>query len=141
MRQPPQQQQQSDALKQEILALEMRYWQAVKEKDSGTAARLSDDPCIVVGAQGVGELQREVFPKLMAQGRCDINDFSLEDVHMRQLGADVVALAYTVNEEMTVDGQKRTLKAFDTSVWKKEGNGWICVVHTETPAGSPFGAH
>ena len=49
-----------DALKQELLAREKSYWAAIKEKNSRVAANLSDDPCIVVGAQGValGEFNR-----------------------------------------------------------------------------------
>jgi hypothetical protein len=53
----------------------------------------------------------------------------------------VVALAYTVNEDVTVEGKRMKFKAFDSSVWKKSSEGWTCVVHTETPAGDPFGRH
>ena len=130
-----------DALKREILALEMLYWNAIKAKDSRTAARLSDDPCMVVGAQGVGEITRAAFPKVMDQATYKLNGFSLEDVHVRPVSDDVVALAYTVLEELTVDGKKLELKAFDASVWKKTADGWTCVVHTESPAGDPFGRH
>jgi hypothetical protein len=36
----------------------------------------------------------------------ELREFSLEDVHFRRLGSDVVALAYRVNEELTVDGER-----------------------------------
>jgi len=41
-------------IEQELLALEKQYWQAIKDKDADAAMRLSDDPCIVTGAQRVG---------------------------------------------------------------------------------------
>ena len=35
----------------ELVGLEKRYWNAIKAKDASTAASLSHDPCVVVGAQ------------------------------------------------------------------------------------------
>ena len=132
---------QQDALKQELLALETRYWDAIKAKDSRTAANLSGDPCIVVGAQGVGEVRREAVSKILEAATYELNEFSIGDIHIRQVSDDVVALAYSVTEDLTVDGRKLELKAFDTSVWKKSSEGWTCVIHTESPAGDPFGRH
>jgi hypothetical protein len=54
---------QHDALKQELLAREEDYWNAVKEKNARVATRLSEDPCIVVGAQGVSEVSRNALTK------------------------------------------------------------------------------
>jgi hypothetical protein len=33
----------------ELLELEKRYWQAIKDQDVEAAMRLTDDPCIVAG--------------------------------------------------------------------------------------------
>lgn len=131
----------ANAIKQELLALEKQYWNAVKEKDSATATSLSDDPCMVVGAQGVGELGRSELGKMLQGATYELNAFSLEDVHMRQISDDVVALAYTVKEALVVDGQTVKLEAFDSSVWVRRGEQWVCVVHTESLAGDPFGRH
>lgn len=130
-----------DALKRHLLDLEQRYWRAVEQRDAATAAQLSDDPCLVVGAQGVGEVKRDAFPAMMRQPRFDLHHFALDDVHVRLLGDDVAVLAYAVEEELTVDGEPLKLKAYDSSVWKKRGSEWICVLHTESPAGDPFGRH
>lgn len=132
---------QQEALKKELLALEARYWNAIKAKDSRTAASLSDDPCIVVGAQGVGEIGRKAMQKMQEAATYELNDFSFSDVHIRQVSDDVMVLAYGVTEDLTVDGKKLELKAFDSSVWKKSNGGWTCVAHTESPAGDPFGRH
>ena len=132
---------QHDALEQELLAREKRYWNAIKTKDARVAAQLTDDPCIVVGAQGVGELSRSAVSSMLEGASYTLDEFSLEDVHFRRLGDDVVALAYKVREDLTVDGQKVKLEAFDSSVWMKRNGDWVCVVHTESPAGDPFGRH
>ena len=51
--------QSKDALKKELMSLERQYWSAIKNKDASKAVSLSDDPCVVVGAQGVGEVGNE----------------------------------------------------------------------------------
>ncbi len=132
---------QQDALKQELLALENRYWNAIKQKDAQVAASLSDDPCIVVGAQGVGEIDRRALARMLDAATYELKDFALENVRIRRLGDDLVALAYEVNEDLTVDGENLSLKAFDLSIWTKRSGEWVCVVHTESPAGDPFGRH
>jgi hypothetical protein len=33
----------------ELLALEKQYWDAIRNKDAATAARLSDERCVVIG--------------------------------------------------------------------------------------------
>lgn len=132
---------QKDALKNEIIALETRFWDAVQARDAQTAASLSDDPCIVVGSHGVGEIGREAFSQLMKQDKWAIAGYSLKDVHVRQISDDVVAVAYTVDEDGQLEGRDLKLKAYDCSVWKKVGDRWICVVHTETPHGDPTGQH
>lgn len=133
------QRQQKDALKNEILALEERFWEAVKNRDSATATSLSDDPCIVVGSHGVGEIGHQVFSQMMREDKWTIEGYSLKDVHVRQISDDVVAVAYTVDEDGRIEGRDLKFKAYDCSVWKKEGDRWICVVHTETPHGDPLG--
>ena len=133
--------QHEDATTRELLALEEQYWNAIKEKDPATAASLSDDPCFVVGAQGVGEIDRATLAKMLEGATYELKAFSFEDVHMRRVTDDVVAVAYKVNEDLVVDGQKVKMEAFDSSVWVRRDGEWVCVVHTESPAGDPFGRH
>jgi len=133
--------QQANATKQELLALEKQYWNAIKDKDPATATSLSDDPCVVVGAQGVGELAKSELAKMLHGASYELNAFSLDDVHMRQISDDVAVLAYKVKEDLVVDGQQVKLQAFDSSVWVQRDGKWVCVVHTESLAGDPFGRH
>lgn len=130
-----------DALKDELVALEKRYWNAIREKDATTAADLSDDPCIVVGAQGVSEIGTEALARMLDGATYELESFAIEDVHLRRLSQDVAALAYKVKENLVVDGEKVALEAFDSSIWQRRDGRWVCVVHTESPAGDPFGRH
>lgn len=127
--------------KQKLLALEKRYWNAIMARDAATAASLSDDHCVVVGAQGVGEVDRDSLANMLKSAKYTLEAFSLEDVHMHRVSDEVVTLAYRVKEALTVDGEKINLEAYDSSVWVKRGNSWTCAVHTESLAGDPFGRH
>src|SRR5258707_1036811 len=46
------------AVEKDLLGLEKQYWQALKERDVDAAVRLTDDPCIVTGAQGAALVHR-----------------------------------------------------------------------------------
>jgi hypothetical protein len=52
-----------DKKEREVLDLEKRFWDAMKEKDGQTAAQMTDDGCIVVGAQGVSAVDSATMEK------------------------------------------------------------------------------
>jgi hypothetical protein len=131
--------QDTDTTNRELLGLEQRYWHAIKDKDSETAASLSDDTCVIVGPNGVGELDKATLTKMLEAATYEITSFSLENVHTRRISDDVVAIAYKVKEDLVVDGRKIRLEAFDSSVWARRNGAWVCVVHTESLAGDTFG--
>jgi hypothetical protein len=55
----------STTVEHELLELEKQYWQAMKDRNVDAAMQLTDDPCIVTGAQGVVRLNRESLVGLM----------------------------------------------------------------------------
>lgn len=127
-------------VEQELLALEKEYWQAIKDKDADTAVRLSDDPCIVTGAQGVGRIGGQALARMMKTSSYTLHDFKIsDDAEVRLLGDDVAVLAYTVHEQLTVDGKPVTLDAADASTWVRRNGRWVCALHTESLKGDPFG--
>ena len=127
-------------IEQELLALEKQYWQAIKDKDADTAMRLSDDPCIVTGAQGVGRIDRPTMARMMEAASYTLHGFTIgDDAHVRLLGDDVAVLAYNVHEELTVEGKPVTLDAADASTWVRRNGRWLCALHTESLKGDPFG--
>jgi ketosteroid isomerase-like protein len=130
-----------DALRDELVALEEMYWSAIRDKDAATATSLSADPCVVVGAQGVGEIGRPALAQMVEGDAFELKRFSIEDVHLHRLTAEIAALAYKVKEDLVVDGKKVSLEAFDSSIWQRRDGRWVCVVHTESLAGDPFGRH
>lgn len=130
----------NQAIEQELLALENRYWQAQKDKDGAAAAELTDEACLIAGAQGVVPIDRRSLVSLMRDASWRIDDYSIgDDVQVRVLGADTAILAYNVHEELTVDGEPVTIDAADTSAWVRRDGRWLCALHTESIAGDPFG--
>jgi ketosteroid isomerase-like protein len=124
----------------EVVELEKQYWQAIVDRDIDKILSLTADPCIVAGAQGVMNMDHATYRKMMdAQPSWELLEFSLEGVESREVAPGVVSTAYSVSENMTVDGKPHSLKCADTSVWVKQGDTWVCVVHTEAILGDPFG--
>ncbi len=127
------------SVEKEILGLEQQYWQALKNQDVDTAMRLTDDPCILTGAQGVSRIEKSALPKIMQSATYTLHDFKLDDVQVRMLGNDVAVVAYKVHENLTVDGKSLALDAVDASTWVRRSGNWVCALHTESILGDPFG--
>jgi hypothetical protein len=126
--------------RQEFLALEKKFWNAMQRRDAAVAADLTDDACIIVGAQGVGLLDRATIGKMVENASYELQRYDLgRDVQVRRIADDVVIVAYQVHEELEVEGKATKLDAYDASVWVKRGDGWVCAMHTESIAGDPFG--
>lgn len=130
----------TQTIEAELLELERRFWQAMKDQDVDTAVALTDDPCILAGAQGVSLIDRKSFAEMMKSPNYTLDRYELkDDAQVRMLGDDVAAVAYTVHEDLTVDGKPVALDAAETSVWVRREGRWLCAVHTESLAGDPFG--
>lgn len=122
-----------------LIDLEKKYWNAMVDKDVDTAVRLSDDPCVISGAQGVSAITNDEYRKLMTNGEWDLNSYEMSDVQARMISEDVAVVAYKVREELTVDGKPLRLEANDSSTWVRRDGSWKCALHTEAVAGDPFG--
>ena len=44
------------AQEQELIDVERQFWNAMQEKDAVTASKLTDEQCVIVGAQGVSAI-------------------------------------------------------------------------------------
>ncbi len=123
----------------EWIEVEKQYWQALKDQDSDAAMRMTTDPCIVAGAQGVSAIDRTTFAKMMESPSWRLQDFELDKVQVQRVADDVALIGYEVREDLTVEGAHVTLQAADTSVWVRRDDAWQCALHTESILGDPFG--
>ena len=77
---------------------------------------------------------------MMSAAPWTLKEFQISDnADVRPLSDDVAIVAYKVHEELTVEGKPVALDAADTSVWVRRDGRWLCVLHTESLAGDPFG--
>jgi hypothetical protein len=123
----------------QLLDFEKQYWNAIMNRDVQAAMRLTDDPCIVTGAQGVGRITQKQFADMLQAGGWTLHSFDLSDVQVRLLSEDVAIVAYKVKESLTVEGKHMTLEAADSSTWVRREGNWVCALHTEAMLGDPFG--
>jgi uncharacterized protein (TIGR02246 family) len=128
------------SVEKELVKLEKSYWQAIKDQDLEAALALTDDPCIVAGAQGVSSIGKDKFREMMQSEQWTLNDFKMtDDVQIRMLSDDVAVLAYKVHEELTLEGKPVALDAAESSTWVRRNGRWLCSLHTESILGDPFG--
>ena len=124
----------------ELVDLERQYWQAIQDKDVDAAMELTDDTCVVTGAQGAASVDRKSFAGMLNSPAWKLNEFEfVGDVIARAITDDVAVVAYTVREHMTVGGKPLTLEAADASTWVRRDGRWLCALHTESILGDSFG--
>jgi len=127
-------------IEKELVELETQYWQAIKDKDLDAAMELTDETCVVAGAQGAASIDRKAFAGMLNSPEWTLNEFEfLGEVIARAVTDDVGVVAYKVREQLTVDGKPLTLEAADASTWVRRDGRWLCALHTESIAGDSFG--
>ncbi len=123
----------------EILALEREYWESMITRNPEVATRLTAEQSIVVGAEGVGTVSKQEIGAMINSDKWRLKKFEFGDVKIKSMDKDTAIIAYTVKEDLDVEGKPLTLEASDSSVWSRRNGKWECVLHTEALKGDPFG--
>ena len=118
--------------KDEIIALEKSYWEAMKAKDGARSSQLSGKISLVTGARGVTSVEKAKMGKLTEDGNWYLEHYAFEDTQVIIPAPDVAIIAYTVTQSVTAEGKKREFKAADSSTWIRGADGWECHAHSET---------
>jgi ketosteroid isomerase-like protein len=129
----------SEQVEREVVEAEKQFWQSMVDKDADTAMRLTDDVCLLTGAQGASSFPKQAFEKMMDREGYTLHRFELKEPKVLLLRDDVAVVAYQVHEELTVDGKPVTVDAADASTWVRKGGRWVCALHTESILGDPYG--
>jgi hypothetical protein len=131
----------TDNREREVLELERKFWDTMKTKDGRSAGRMTDDGCIVVGAQGVSAIDGASMEKMMTDGKWELKQYAFDEknTQVKFIGDDVAIVAYKVNESVVLDGKTLPIDAHDSSVWVRRNGEWLCALHTESLAGDPYG--
>jgi ketosteroid isomerase-like protein len=116
----------------EIVALEKSYWDAVKSKDGRRTSELSAKSSLVTGARGVMRIGKDKMGEMTEEGNWSLESYAFDDVEVSTPAPDVALIAYTVEQNVTMDGKAKKMRAADSSVWIRGSNGWECHAHSET---------
>lgn len=116
----------------EIVALETAYWDAMKAKDGDGTAELAGETSLVTGAGGVSSIPKAKMGKMTEEGAWILHDYAFEEVQVSTPAPNVAIIAYTVRQDVTMDGKKAQLHAADSSTWVRGEDGWHCHAHSET---------
>ena len=126
-------------VEKEILALEREYWDAMVRKDPDAPTRLTADECLVVGPPGISTVRGRDIAKMVTSHDGKIKKYDFSNVSCLQVDPNTAILAYSVTEEVEIDGQPMTVKANDATLWTKRNGQWVSAFHTESIAGDPWG--
>ena len=118
--------------KDEIIGLEKSFWDATKKKDGARAAELSGKTSLVTGANGVMNIPKSKMGKMTEDGKWTLESYSFDNVEVSTPAPDVAIIAYTVRQQVTMDGRSQEMHAADSSTWIHGTNGWECHAHSET---------
>ncbi len=118
--------------KEEIVALETSYWEAMKVKDGAGTSRLSGKVSLVTGAQGVMTIAKSKMGQMTEDGKWTLESYEFDDIEVTIPTSDVAIIAYTVTQKVTMDGKSQNLRAADSSTWIRGADGWECHAHSET---------
>ena len=118
--------------KDDIIALETVYWDAIKTKDGTRTAQLSGKTTLVTGAQGVFSIAKSKMGKMTEDGNWKLESYAFDDAEVTMPTPDVAIIAYTVTQKVTMNGKSQDLRAADSSTWIRGTDGWECHAHSET---------
>ena len=105
---------------------EKAAWQAFKDKNEAEFKKLVDKDVRCVYDDGISNMAKE----LAAMKKWDMKSFAISDYDIFSDEKDVIVSTYTVKVEGTFDGKDMSGTYNAGSVWKKEGNNWLAVFHT-----------
>jgi uncharacterized protein DUF4440 len=118
--------------KQQIIDLETRFWQSMKDKDVETAKSLIAAEGLVTGPMGTMTMDPEKYAQMTRDGQWKLDNFELTKVEVVRPSEDSAIIAYEVHQTGDMKGQPMDLRCADSSVWVKEGSDWKVALHTET---------
>ena len=116
--------------KEAIMAKEKAAWQAFKDKNADDFKKVVDKDIRCVYSDKISNLEKE----LADMKKWDMKSFVISDFDSFSAGPDVIVTTYTVKIEGTVDGKDVSGNYNSGSVWKKEGNDWLAIFHTNIKA-------
>ena len=117
-----------------IIELEERFWKSMVDKETSVALELLNEPALMVSSKGAMKFDHAGYSKMADDDDAyKLLDFKLSEIQVVFPTEDVAVLAYQVDQKTEMKGKKMDAKMSDSSTWVRNGDRWVCVVHTESP--------
>ena len=116
--------------KDALITAEKTAWQNSKDKKFDDFKKVFSADFRGVYASGINKLDQE----MTEVKTLDLKSYTLGDIDVVMIGKDAAILTYSVTVEGTEGGKDASGKMNAASIWKKEGNDWRCVYHTDIKA-------
>ena len=118
-----------------LVDLETKFWDAIVHQDTDAAIDLLGEPAVMVNAHGAVKFDHAGYREMAEKGSMVVTDFELSDVDVVFPNDTTAILTYRVKQSLETRGTGQTSveEMNDASTWVRSGQGWRCVMHTETP--------
>lgn len=121
-----------------IIDLETKFWQSMVDEDTDAALELLCEPSLMVSSKGALRFGHEDYRRMAEKGDMKVQSYQLSDMQVVFPNDDTAVVTYhsrhTTTQRGKTDGEM-TQEMNDSSTWVRDGSGWKCVMHTETPSG------
>jgi hypothetical protein len=113
--------------KDALIVAEKNAWQNIKDKKWDDFKKVFSSDFRGVYADGITKLDKEMTDVKTL----DLKSYTLGDIDVVMIDKDAALLTYSATVEGTEGGKDASGKMNVASVWKKEGNDWRLVYHTD----------
>jgi ketosteroid isomerase-like protein len=114
----------------ELVALEEELWRANREGDGAFYARALRDDALAVSRYGV-MTKADAVP-VIRENRNPYVKTELSDVRVLEVGADGALVTYRADVTALVEGREVDFAVLATTVYAREGDGWLVVLHQQS---------
>ncbi len=116
--------------KETIVAAEKDAWQNIKDKKFDLFQKMLAADFRGVYASGINKADKE----LASVRTLDFKSFTLGEMDLVFIDKDTAMVTYQVTIQGTEGGKDISGKANAASIWKRDGNDWRVVFHTDVRA-------
>ena len=110
---------------------EQRLATAEKNQDKPYFQRTLDDNLIYVAYNGMVFTKAKILQSL---NYIDVSKYSIENMKVRPLGPNAGLVTYDLLLSGNIAGHDLPAKQYASSVWLRQGSGWVLIFHQSTPA-------
>jgi hypothetical protein len=116
--------------KDTLVAAEKNAWQNIKDKKWDDFKKMFSSDFRGVYSDGINKVDKEMTDVK----KVDLKSYTLGDIDVVFIDKDAAMLTYAVTFEGSDGGKDASGKMNAASIWKKEGNDWHCVFHSDMKA-------